>query len=100
VVVDDLDFVCVSIRPSEADPPLVVDPDAVLSSAIAFEGLEPISWRRHQVAERLSAVQIEQFAARRALNRSKAGNRSIVEQGLGIARPEGLYHPRRVLRGS
>jgi len=31
--------------PFEADAPLVVDPDAVLSRPIAAERLEPIRWR-------------------------------------------------------
>jgi hypothetical protein len=31
VVVDDLDVVGIATVPPEADPPLIVDPDAVLS---------------------------------------------------------------------
>ena len=39
MVIHDLDFESVSIRPTEADAPLVIDPDAVLSLAIARQGL-------------------------------------------------------------
>src|SRR5581483_7376554 len=100
VVVDDLDFICLPVRPAETDPPLLVDPDAVLPLAVAFERLEPISRRRHQVAKCLSTVKIEQLAARRPLNRPEAGDWAIIEQCLGIGRPEGLDHLPRVLRDS
>jgi hypothetical protein len=32
MVIDDLDAVGVAVAPHEADPPLVVDPDAVLTA--------------------------------------------------------------------
>jgi hypothetical protein len=34
MVVDDLDIVCVAIRPAKADAPLVVDADTVLSAPL------------------------------------------------------------------
>jgi hypothetical protein len=36
---------CVAIFPTEADSPLIIDPDAVLPPAISFEGLYPITGR-------------------------------------------------------
>lgn len=42
VVVNDLHLLRSGVGPHEADPPLVVDPDAVLTRSIAFEGLEPV----------------------------------------------------------
>ena len=41
--IDDLDFVRRSILPDEAKPPLIVDPDAVLSGSVAFQGLQAIA---------------------------------------------------------
>lgn len=98
VVIDDLDLVYVSARPAQTNPPLVVDPDTVLCLAVALERLEPVSRRRHQVSERLRAENIEQLAARRALDCPKSGDWAIVEQRLGIGRPDGLYHLQMVLR--
>jgi len=39
VVIHDLDIVRVSVAPRKADPPAVVDPNAVLAIAVALEGL-------------------------------------------------------------
>jgi hypothetical protein len=43
MIVHDLDAVGVSVAPFEADAPLIVDPDAVLSFAVSQEVLAPIS---------------------------------------------------------
>jgi hypothetical protein len=51
VVVDDFYVVGVAVTPSETDTPLVVDPDAVLAFAIAFEGFEPIGRRYAQIIQ-------------------------------------------------
>jgi hypothetical protein len=37
MIIDNFDFVRVSVHPFEADSPLLVDADAVLSLSIAFE---------------------------------------------------------------
>jgi hypothetical protein len=42
VVVHDFDIVGVSFAPMKADAVLIVDPDAVLSDAVSFQGFEPI----------------------------------------------------------
>jgi hypothetical protein len=52
VVVDDLDVVRVTLRPAQADPSLVVDPDAVLARAVPAQGFEAVAGRRLEVAER------------------------------------------------
>jgi hypothetical protein len=39
MIVDDLDFVCVAIKPHEAYAELIVDSDAVLSAAVTLERL-------------------------------------------------------------
>src|SRR5262245_3529080 len=43
VVVDDLDVFRASVCPGEADPPLVVDPDAVLAPSAPLERLQPVA---------------------------------------------------------
>jgi hypothetical protein len=40
VVVHDLDTFRTSVGPGEADPPLVVDPDAVLAPSVALQRLQ------------------------------------------------------------
>ena len=39
------------IGPTEADPPLAVDADAVLSCSVAFEGLQAIAGRYAQILQ-------------------------------------------------
>ena len=64
MIVDDLDFVRGSILPDKAEPPLIVDPDAVLSDPVAFQGLQAIAWRHPEVVEPDRGVQHSQLAAR------------------------------------
>lgn len=63
MVVDDLDVPCSAFTPDEADPPLIVDADTRLSSAIAFERLQAIAGRNAQIIQRLSGVKHLQFGA-------------------------------------
>ena len=43
VVIDDFDFVRMSISPNEANPPLVVDADRMLTFPACFKSLQSIS---------------------------------------------------------
>jgi len=49
VIVDDFDVMRIAIAPAEADAPLAVDADAVLSFAIALQRFQPVARRRLQV---------------------------------------------------
>src|SRR6476659_10577423 len=67
VVVDDLDFVGIAFSPDEADPPLLIDADRMLSLAIAFECLEPVGGWDTQVFQTLCVVQQAQLSERAGL---------------------------------
>ena len=84
MIVDYLDIVCMSVRPAEADPPLIVDAYAVLSFPIAFQRLQPVPGRNPEMIERTRLVQIEKLAARRAFDGTKAGYQPVLEQRFGI----------------
>ena len=56
MVVNDLDVLSVSVRPAKADPPLIVDPDTVLSRAIDLELLEPVTWWDTKVVQSLGGI--------------------------------------------
>jgi len=62
VVIHDLYFVSVSVRPEEANAPLVIDPNAPLPFAVPFEGLKPIAWRIFQVFHRKGSIQLAKLA--------------------------------------
>jgi hypothetical protein len=51
VVIDEFDIIRTSVLPHEADPPLVIDPDAVLTSPVTFESFKPIAGRDSEVFE-------------------------------------------------
>ena len=73
VVVTDLDVVGVPVDEPEADPPLVVDRDRVLASAVAFQCVEPIAGWNLQVVDLGREVHILELAAARPA--TSGGNR-------------------------
>ena len=68
MIVNDLYLLWPSVSPHEADPPLVIDPDAVLSGSVAFERLEPVSWRQPQILQGVSGSHLAQLPQRRRLD--------------------------------
>lgn len=64
MVVHDLDIVGVASVPAETHPPLIVDADAVLSSAVAEESLEAVAGGHPQVLEVMRSVQQHQLPQR------------------------------------
>jgi hypothetical protein len=63
MIVDDFDLRWAVIGPNEADPVLVVDPDAPLALTISSEGLQPVSGRDPELFEITSRVELIQLAA-------------------------------------
>jgi hypothetical protein len=59
-ITDDLDPLDAPIPPNEAEPPLVVDPNAVLARSAAAQSLQPVSGRRRQIAEVFRRMQLQQ----------------------------------------
>ena len=60
VVVNDLNIGRTAIRPSETDPKLIVDSDAVLAFPVALQCLQPVAGRDLQVLQEVSLVQLIQ----------------------------------------
>jgi hypothetical protein len=63
MVVHNLNVVRVAVAPDEAQPPLIVDADAVLSDAIACQRLQPIAGRLTEIFQVGRRRQRAQFAA-------------------------------------
>ncbi len=68
MVVHYLDLLRPAVVPNEADPILVIDPDAVLALPIAAEGFKVIARERAEVFESLSRVEVRQLALRDTSN--------------------------------
>jgi hypothetical protein len=93
VVVYDLDVVCIPFTPSEANPPLIVDADAVLPTPITRQLLESVSRWASQVIQNLRRIQDQQLAKRHALQLQGPPPHTLTfEDLLGIAVPEALDH--------
>lgn len=83
VVINNCNFIRVSICPAEADPPLVIDADAPLVAEIAPQGLEPVAWRYHERPQVDCSIEHAEFPARQPLN--------VLRQSPGkLAPPDGL----------
>jgi hypothetical protein len=59
VIVNDLHIMRITLFPNEANPPLVVDPDAMLSTAVPFKSFQPIARWHLQVLHRPGAMEIQ-----------------------------------------
>jgi hypothetical protein len=70
MIVDNLDVFGPVWRPTETDAPLLVDPDAELSPAIALERLKLISWWRAQLVEAYRRIEHVKLARGYRLERS------------------------------
>jgi hypothetical protein len=74
VRVDDLDVggPAVALRPLEADPPLIIDADAVLTLPISAQRFEPVARQRGEVPQRRRRVETVQLQLGRTLTRAFA----------------------------
>ena len=68
MVVDDLDVMGVALLPGEADAPLVVDANTVLSFAVAVQSLKAVSGRRAQIHQGDRRVEHHEFSQGGALD--------------------------------
>jgi hypothetical protein len=98
VVIHHLDLLCAAVLPHEADPILIVDPDAVLPSPISAESLEVVARERAEIVESLRRVQLHEPALRDPGNAPKTTRGISLEERLGVSIPEGPDHLLRVLR--
>ena len=93
MVIHDLHVVGVIVLPAETDPPLIVDPDAVLALPVACKRLEPVPGRDSEILQRHRCLQQVELPLRLSLNvRREFPGSLALEQLLGLPAPEGLDH--------
>jgi hypothetical protein len=63
VVVGEFHVMSLAIAPHEADPPLVVDPDAVLTLPVTAERLQTVARHRTQLVETLCRMDYLELAS-------------------------------------
>jgi hypothetical protein len=93
MIVDDFDVLGGSILPNEADPPLVIDPNTMLTPALSLEQLKPIAGWGRQVAQLFRLVDQAKLALSDALDVVRQFFREpAVEKCFGVAVREGSNH--------
>ena len=101
MVVHDLNFARTRRGPHETYPPLVIDPDAVLTDSVSPEGLQPVTRRHSKLVECLDGIQQPQLDERLPVEtRIKALDALPLEQSLSVAIGEGDDHALKVYRGA
>jgi hypothetical protein len=63
VGIHDLDIFRTHRSPSKADPPLIIDADAVLANSVALERFQTVSRWNPQIFEAACDLELSQFAA-------------------------------------
>jgi hypothetical protein len=84
VIIHDFDFICIAVAPYEAEPPLIVDADAVLAGAVALERLQSISRRNAKILQPLGCMKVEQLAPGHALDCPESRHRPVLEKRFGV----------------
>ena len=92
VVIDDLDCGRAAIGPDEADAPLTIDADAVLTSPVALECFQTIARRNAQELQRCGGVQLLQFSQLYDFDIDEASDAPTLKQRLRVAAAETLDH--------
>ena len=89
MVVNDLNPFWTSVAPPEADTPLIIDSDTVLSCSITAQMLEPVARRNSKILETTRSVDLTQLAQRDASDaRIEGRNRLPRKQPLSLTIPE------------
>jgi len=96
MIIHDLDFKGVPLAPRKANPPLVIDADAVLTFPIAFEAFQAISWQRRERPEIRRGVEHVEFPKSLALDGLETANGYSMEEAPGVSASE---RPNHVLNG-
>ena len=72
MVIHDFDIFGAIVRPTETNAELIIHTNAVLTSAIAFQRLQPIAWRNPKILQPVRDLKLSQLASRDGSNVYKA----------------------------
>ena len=71
MIIHDLNVVGVTVLPPKADTPPIIDPNAVLPSAVTRQLLEPVAGRESQVFYCFGGIENEQLSQGGAIETSR-----------------------------
>jgi hypothetical protein len=75
LVIDDFHVMGITVNSSEADTPLIVDPDAVLAFATTLRRLESVGWRNSQITQHRGVAEHTQLATCNGLDIDRQSSR-------------------------
>lgn len=96
MVVHDFHLIRISIFPQEADTPLIVDPDTVLTLSIAAQRLQAIPRRNRQVTKLGCGMDLRQLPLSDAHKALKTPHVLTVVHFLRVGTPERFDHAGRL----
>ena len=100
VVVDNFHVERFTVSPHETDPPLLVDPDTMLTLPISFQRLQPVSRRHPQIVQAARLIEIQQFSPGRPLEQPKTRDVNVLKQRPGVPTAEAPNHRISLLRST
>jgi hypothetical protein len=93
MIIHDFNVISISIDPFKANPPLIVNPDAVLSCPVAAKLLQPVRWRNAEIVKRDGIGEHAQLAIADLLDVLRQPGRSqAFEDAGGFLALEGFDH--------
>jgi len=93
MVIHHLHVIGIAPLPAEAEPPLVVDPDAPFSGTVAGQLLETVAGRDPEIVEANGGIEEAEFAEPGALHLGPpAADRHPLEEAFGVAVSEAPDH--------
>jgi hypothetical protein len=98
MIIDDLDALRRAFAPEEADSPLIVDPDTILTLPATAQRLKPVSRNSRQVLQRLGVVQHPKLPPRHRSNVAESAALLALKKLLGLLAAEGSYHTSSISR--
>lgn len=84
MVINDLHILSAMPRPTEADSPLIIDPNAVLPLTVAPQSLQAIARRNAQVIEASGDLELPQLATSDGRDALKAPDTLSTREGFGV----------------
>jgi hypothetical protein len=96
VIIHNFHVVGVSVAPHKTDTPLVVDADAVLSRAVMFQLMKPVTRRHSQIHQALGRVKHQKLSPSWLPDVRESADILIMKKPLRVRGLEGLNHIQRI----
>jgi hypothetical protein len=89
MIIYNFDIICVALAPTKADPPLIIDPNTMLSSPVSFQGLQTVSRWDSELPQFGRGVNEQEFASCDSLHSRRKSSRLLrVKDAFGFLASE------------